>query len=290
MPGYLHISFIYAESHEDDMLVFIDADRYLTIPRDVYDIAYREEGSPAPTPHKTKTREEKVAEIKTRLSSKNTNSIPAAEHHEPTTVAILSDREKALGEFHPAVEEVQRVIGQLDLREPKDSPRLAGILINDEAGPDGQTFTSAQWRSMCDLIMAPMEKGSEHTPSGQHLLSAKRVIFNRMKGLPLYQLMKHVTYTPDVIRHNIVMAQVTMMGHGEHGEGTNFIPSAFSAFISGDTDFAEKEAQAMRHVVGDIGQAEPVVNKEVDATYGTSSMLSLEEQFGSAIEELSVKS
>jgi hypothetical protein len=206
---------------------------------------------------------------------------------------VPTPEELRQGEDHPAVAAVRDAVGNLDLNAV-DPVREAGVLINEEAGPDGQSYNTMQWESMMQLIETPITRDQAQTKQGEQLLRAKRVVFKRVSGLPLYLLMRHMMITPPNIRQAIALAQSKQMGHGEHGEGANFIPSAYQAYVEGDPDWATKEAAAYAHVAPVVDPRPPQIKNPqleravAEASYGSTSIMSLSDQFGEDIHQLSV--
>jgi len=235
------------------------------------------------------TIEERIAEVSNRLRDP-IDQPPARElpKREPDVRMIMTPEEEAItggDELHPMVAETMSMIDGLDLQRA-DPLKAAGILINDEAGPDGSSLTDDQWAKLIELLMFPITEAEAQTTRGKSLITAKQNAWIRIRGLPLAVLVRHQGNTPRQLRMQIAMFQCSKLGVGPKGEGGDWIPNSYAAYVEGDDEWASKEEQAIYgHHVSVRDPRPPRVKEPALAAamsregFGKSDLMSLERQF-----------
>ena len=264
-------------------VVFITPDFRITMPEEDY--KKYEYIVPDTTPPKPVSRmltlEEKIQEQANKLRTPIDEpplAVERAERHEQIQLFEV--------EVHPLVAEAMSMVAGLELQ--REDPLAAhGILLNDQAGPDGSDLTDAQWKKLVELIMYPVTKDESRTSKGQSLIRAKSNAYQRIRGLPLALLQRHIQDTPKPLRMQLALYQCARLGSGSKGEGSNWIPNSYAAYIEADEKWEDRERQAIYdHAVDFREPREPRVKDPqlaqamADENYDfQSDIMTLEQQF-----------
>jgi len=163
-------------------------------------------------------------------------------------VVVMTEDEKEQQaknrDFDLQMRDLEDTIGGLDLStDPAEKMRIAGVLIGDDAGPDGQDLAPENWTKACQFIMRPLPKGLSDGEK-HRIMVGKNAMFNRISGAPFYKLLNLMEITPKPIRTRIAALNVSKLG-----ENSNFIPGTWAGYIQGDTESDMKMVQAFGSAV-----------------------------------------
>tara|TARA_R110002110_G_scaffold40266_2_gene128913 strand:+ start:15937 stop:16881 length:945 start_codon:yes stop_codon:yes gene_type:complete len=115
----------------------------------------------------------------------------------------------------------------------RDSIISQVVKVNNEAGPDPYNPTSAQVDEMVKFII------NEHTNASDSqrplIERRKQQTFKIFCGMTVVNLVKVKHLMPKELRASISQVKMRGLGQGNFGEGSNWVPESFAAFIAGET-------------------------------------------------------